>query len=228
MSIKKPRLNNEKEKENEKLIPSDSAIANKMLHHLPVDLLRYQLMPNLDRNTSVQLTQTSHSFFDTLCHHIRRTEFVSCERFIQQSNAHSPHTGICSAVRVSSKDELAHLMNHVVHNAGNKHPLLHLEIEFNELLGDIVLPATLRTLQFASSFNKSIHNIILPASLHTLALGNEFDQSLDKVRLPGCLHTLTFWHCFNQAIDHVLLPANMQTLTFGEYFNKPLSVVNLP
>ncbi len=220
------------------------------MQHLPTHLVQYQLLTFCTTKTAAKLTQASLQLFTTLKHKIRRTEYVSTERYIQQSQAQSQATqiGIFSSVRVTTLHQLISLITHVAARKSH-YPLLYLEIDFDdEPLGNIVFPQTLHTLTFGFRFNQSLDQITLPETLHRLTfgvwfnqalvklpqnlrileLGHTFNQSLDQVTLPSNLHTLTFGFRFNQSLNQATLPPKLQTLTFRRRFNQSLDQVTLP
>ncbi len=201
------------------------------IHQLPIDIVRHQLLTFLNTKSAVKLTQTSHFFFNTLRHRIRRTYAIAAtvDHFIQQSDAHSKHIGVHQFVRTQSKSELNLLIQHITNQQIIKvGPLSCCVIDFNEHLENIVLPANLHTICFEWTFNQLLNSATLPSNLHTLIFGVNFNQALDQVTLPSTLHTLIFGRRFNQSLKKVTLPTNLHKLLFGHSFNQALDQVTLP
>ncbi len=196
-------------------------------HCLPTDLIRYQLLPFCNLQSGVKLARASHVFFSALRHNIYRSESVRHDRFMKQSREQSKHIGICSAVFVTHEYDLTRLLEHIAFRPLS-HPLLHLEIEFKDTIGTVVLPEHLHTLIFGQAFNQSISRVTFPTSLHTLAFGHHFDQSFDDVILPANLHTLSFGYNFNHTLARVTLPIGLRNLIFGHNFDCSLHDVTLP
>ncbi len=196
---------------------------------LPKQLIQYQLLPFCIMKSAVKLTQASRLLFDTLRLLIRREEEVKVDHFVRQSLPTSNRIGVCCFVRITNKRGLRNLLKHYADDCITQvHPLLHLKINLNQPLGDIVLPSSLYTLVFSHHFNQPLAGITLPARLKELSLGNMFNQTLVGITLPSTIHTLTFGNDFNQSLDCVTLPSSLQRLTFGYHFNQLLANVTLP
>ncbi len=165
-------------------------ISESRLHHIPIDIVQYNLLFFLNRKSAVNLTRTSRLLFRTLRLKIHRTQLISVDRFIQQSNSAFKHVGVSSAVMVISKRELQILSKYYTDDNDIKVPtcpLLRLVVNMNEPLGDLVLPEGLCTLEFGFRFDQLLDGITLPSSLHTLIFGFCFKQSLVGINLPSNL-----------------------------------------
>ncbi len=224
--------------------PLDNKTRNTItMKHLPTQLIQYHLLSFCNIETAVTLAQASHQLFASLRHNIHRTEIITSDRFVQLMKQESKQIGRYSCVRVFSVHQLAQLIEHleqdkrqqnvVEHNGGYSslnigNRLCHLNMSFDEPLGNFILPQTLKTLTFGHYFSESLDRVTLPPNLHTLTFGHYFSESLDQVTLPPNLHTLTFGHWFNQSLDRVILPSKLHTLTFGNRFNQSLNQVTLP
>lgn len=75
---------------------------------------------------------------------------------------------------------------------------------------NIILPNTLRKVQFPNSFNREI---ALPESLEEIVFGRDFNQ---KITLPSKAVRIVFGECFNQEVE---LPDSLQEISFGKEFN---------
>ncbi len=221
-----------------------------ILTSLPTDLVQYQLLLFLTSQTASKLAKTAHPFFDMLRHKIYRTDLVQIERFIRQSHPQTKCIALCTAVTVTSRQQLHLLFKHFGNGDSDGYndndgdvevdfevpiinnlcitTLLQLQIDFNQTLPITIRPHNLHTLTFGNYFNQSLDKVTLPPHLHTLTFGYFFDQSLDQVQLPPTLHTLTFGYFFNQSLFGVTLPANLHSLTFGYSFNQSLAGIVLP
>ncbi len=194
---------------------------------LPNDIIRFHLLPFLTVRNAVKLAQTSCSFSKALCHTIYSPEFVTADRFIQQSQplANLKHITICQAVSVSDQNDLNRLLHHIEDATVNKvSPLLHLYVDsatrylkHNFTFSNIRFPETLHTLEFNISINEPLPTI-LPSRLHTLKLGSWFNHPLPH--LPINLDTLALGRCFNHPLPDVL-PPRLHTLELGYFFDHP-------
>ncbi len=201
------------------------------LHDLPIDIVRYQLLPFLKCASAVNLTKSSQFHFHTLRHKFHRpqqTHFL-IDSFIEQSLPMSKRIGLCSSVSIQSKSALIQLVKYFTDPRFIKvHPVWSLEFNINKSLGTLALFSSLHTLTFGDNFDKSMYGVKLPANLHTLSFGSKFNQSLSGITLPNNLHALIFGWDFNQSLCGITFPLTLLTLTFGGCFNKALSGVSLP
>ncbi len=202
------------------------------LHDLPIDIVRYHLLPFLNCTSAVKLTQTSQSLFHTLRYKIHRTQpLIYIERFVDQSLSTSNTISVCSSVRITNKGDLSVLVQHCADESVIKvQPLLRLELTMREPMYTevIELPSSLHTFTFESECNQSISHITLPLDLHTLTFGFCFNRSIYDVKLPAKLHTLQFGGLFDKPVGDVAFPPKLQNLTFGDGFNQTLVGITLP
>ena len=59
--------------------------------------------------------------------------------------------------------------------------------EFNQVINEVVWPASLRKLEFGNNFNQPIHEVAWPTSLQQLTFGKRFDQPINEVVWPTSL-----------------------------------------
>jgi hypothetical protein len=85
--------------------------------------------------------------------------------------------------------------------------------KFSTFNNDIVLPNTLKEIEFGLFFDREI---ILPESLEEIRFGDLFNQ---KIRFPSKLKKLFLGAYFNQEIE---LPESLEVLYLGDYFNQPI------
>ncbi len=198
------------------------------MRDLPIDIVRYDLLSFLNLTSAMKLTQASQLLFHTLRHKIRQTQWVTTDRFMQQS--HNPQRiSVFTSVYAGKNSDLQRLLQHIaLEHDRNLYPLLHLYIDFSESMDNIVLPASLQTLIVESYAKQAFNVVIIPSTLHSLILGDFFNQSLVGVTLPTYLSSLVLGAFFNQPLVGVTLPANLHTLSFGKLFNQSLIGVSLP
>ena len=100
--------------------------------------------------------------------------------------------------------------------------------DFNQQLGENVLPDSLKTIRFGHNFNQPIGENVLPNSLKTIDFEWRFNQPIEENVLPNSLETIEFGYDFNQPIGENVLPDSLKTIEFGHKFNQPIGENVLP
>ena len=88
---------------------------------------------------------------------------------------------------------------------------------FEQDVNNIKFPPQLKYLKLGA-IDSNIDQILLPASLKVLNFGSCFNQNIDHVKFPTSLHSIIFGDFFNKKINNVSLQ-KINSIYFGLYDN---------